>query len=257
MLTDSYAPLRIITITKQLVSSSDPVQITTDEDHAEWRVVFNLTVPGWLPATATFADIHERNEAGVSYALHARARFHSAGGEAEAGDGATATASTSTSSVWNNLCAVMRLGAGRPREVRAESVPIRVTRFMSPPVRPDDASPSPFPRSAFEVQALSTGDNSSTNIPPDILRSVQLHAIVPSRSSVEDDSVSLVLRLRCRLDDERTRDRLRVLGFDVDVVQVEEFQFVLPISSKLRSLIHYSQHVSLCKVHYSLPSPSR
>ena len=233
LLTDiGYAPLRIISITKQLVSPSHPVQITADEDHAEWRVVFNLAIPGWLPATSVFGDENSTDVAGVSYALYARARFHSAGVD---GDTPTACAasSTSASSMWNNLCAVVRLGSGRPKVVQAETVPIRVTRYVSPPTRAysaEDASPPTFSRLTFAVQALSEcapEDNPSTNIPADILRSVELHTVVPSRTSVEDDSVPLLLRLRCRPGGHEARSRLRVLGFEANIIQVDEFQFVI------------------------------
>ena len=81
VLTDiGYSPLRLISITKELVSASQPVHISEspDEDHAEWHVVFDLTVPGWLPATSIFGDNDGDSAASVSYALYACACFLSA-----------------------------------------------------------------------------------------------------------------------------------------------------------------------------------
>jgi hypothetical protein len=221
-----YSPLRLISITKELVSPSEPVHISADEDSAEWRVVFDVAVPGWLPATSIFGDDDEE-AAGVSYALYARARFLSASPDLD--DALSAAASTSSTSVWNNLCSVVRLGPGRPKAVHAEKVPICLTRYVSPPSHlydAEDASTPAFSRAAYSIQAIpdsASGEAPSTNIPADILRSVQLHAIVPSRTSVEDDSVPLALRLRSRSEDEDTRNRLKVLGFEADVVQVEKY----------------------------------
>ena len=233
LLTDvGYAPLRLISITKELVSPSHPVQITADEDRAEWRVVFNLAIPGWLPATCNFGKDENQDQAGVSYALYAHARFHPARADIDDPSAVATAASSSTSSMWTNLRSVVRLGAPRPKIVQAEKVPIRLTRYVSPPTRAysaEDASPA-FPLSTFAVRALSEctpDENPSTNIPAEILRSVELHTVVPSRTSVEDDSVPLLLRLRSRLDDEATGSRLRVLGFEANIMQVEEFQLVI------------------------------
>ncbi|KAF8512268.1 hypothetical protein JB92DRAFT_296499 [Gautieria morchelliformis] len=224
-----YAPLRLLSITKQLVEPAHPVQITTDDAHAEWRVVFNLPVPGWLPASAVFGDHDGQGPTGVSYALYARARFHVAPADAD-DPAAPAAAGASPSSMWNNLCSVVR-GAPRPRLVQAEKVAIRVTRYVSPPARAyhraEGAAPPPFPRSTFAVQALSecaAGEAQATNIPAEILRAVELHAIVPSRTAVGDDTLPLLLRLRSRSPEEAARSRLRVMAFEANVVQVERYQ---------------------------------
>jgi hypothetical protein len=229
-----YAPFRILSLTEQLVVPAQPVQITTDEDHAEWRVVFSLLVPGWLPASVVFGEQDNRATAAVSYALYARARFHVAGPDVDdpaAAAAAAAAAGAAPSSVWNNLCSVVRLGAARPRLVQAEKVPIRVTRYVSPPRRAygaEDVGAAPrFPRTTYAVQAppeCAAGYLQATNIPPEILRAVEVHAVVPKRTSVEDDTIPLLLRLRSRALDEATRGRLRVMSFEADVVQVERFQ---------------------------------
>ena len=47
----------------------------------------------------------------------------------------------------------------------------------------------------YAIQAIPDtvpGREPSTNIPTDVLRSVQLHVIVPSRTPVDDDSIPLM-----------------------------------------------------------------
>ncbi|KAF8590064.1 hypothetical protein K439DRAFT_1628275 [Ramaria rubella] len=217
-----YSPLRIISISKELVSSSHPVHIAADEERAEWRVVFDIAVPGWLPATSIFGDDEEHGAAGVHYALYARARFLSVGSEFE--ETTSASPSTSTSSVWNSLCSVVRLGSSRPKSIHAEKVPILLTRYVSPPSNVRDAEDASFPHAIFAIQAIPEPESPSpTNIPADILRCIQLHAAVPSRVSVHDDSVPLVLRLRSRSEDAESISNLKILGFESEVIQVEQY----------------------------------
>ncbi|KAF8511115.1 hypothetical protein BU17DRAFT_54790 [Hysterangium stoloniferum] len=216
-----YVPLRILTLTKELVSSSQPVHISSDEDSAEWRVVFNIAVPGWLPATCAFGDEAENQPAGVNYALFARAKFLSANDLEETGP----AASTSSSSVWNNLCSVMRFGASRHRVIHAEKCPICVTRYVSPPTQSyedEDVLVSAFPSATYSIQAVPES-GPATNIPADVLRSVQLHAILPTKVSAEDDTVPLAIRLRSRSNDSEIRNRLKVHGFEADVIQLEKY----------------------------------
>ena len=58
-----------------------------------------------------------------------------------------------------------------------------------------DAVPPVFLHSVYAIQAIpdtAPGREPSTNIPMDMLRGVQLHAIVPSRTPVDDDSIPLM-----------------------------------------------------------------
>ncbi|GJJ12554.1 hypothetical protein Clacol_006797 [Clathrus columnatus] len=214
-----YIPLRIFTLSEELISSKQPIPISSNEQNAEWRIVFNLALPGWLPATCLFGDNDEKNVASVTYGLSARARFLSTG---EFEESLPSSSISSGTNVWNNLCSVVRRNPNKPRIVNAEHVSIHINRYISLPVNPEESghSVSPFPTSTFAVQAT---PSHSTSIPSDILRSVQLHAIVPSRISMCDDSVPLTIRLRCRYEDPRIRNNLKVYSLETDIVQVEKY----------------------------------
>lgn len=215
-----YVPLRTVTVSKELISSKKPVQITSGEQNAEWQIVFNLAIPGWLPPTCLFGNEEEKHPAGVTYGLSARARFLSANDIEDPFSNSPGTG------VWGNLCSVVRRNSHKPRFVNAEHVPIRIKRYISPPadIEESESSESIFPTSTFAVQA--TPDR-STNLPADILRSIQLHAIIPSRVSMDDTSVPLTIRLRCRYEDQRVRNNLKVYSLETDVVQVEKYQYVV------------------------------
>ena len=62
----------LISITKELISALQPIHISKspDEDHAEWHVIFDLAVLGWLPATTILSDNNGDSAAGVSYVLY-------------------------------------------------------------------------------------------------------------------------------------------------------------------------------------------
>lgn len=217
-----YVPLRIFTLTKELVAPKKPIPITPDSQNAEWRIVFNLAIPGWLPSTCLSGEDDEKHPAGVTYGLSARARFLSA---TEIEDSLPNSLNPSGSSVWSNLCSVVRRNPHKPRAIHAEHVPIRIARYISPPTNSEDseASESRFPTSTFAVQA--TPDR-LTNLPSDVLRSVQLHAIIPSRIAMTDALVPLTIRLRCRYGNQQIRNNLKVYSLETDIVQVEKFQYV-------------------------------
>ena len=68
-----YAPIRLCSVTREL-APSEPPDLSNDghEDSDKpctWNIVFNLPVPGWLPATSAFAV------AGTRYSLFATAFF--------------------------------------------------------------------------------------------------------------------------------------------------------------------------------------
>ena len=106
-----------------------------------------------------------------------------------------------------------------------------------------------FLRSVYAIQAIpdaAPGREPSTNIPTDVLRGVQLYAIIPSRTPVNNDSIPLILCLHSQSEDMDTHNRLWVFRFEADVMQVEKFQYVRPFMSRMFSMSHaVLQHVAV------------
>ena len=112
-----------------------------------------------------------------------------------------------------------------------------------------DAALPTFLRSVYAIQAIpdaAPGREPSTNIPADMLCGVQLHAIVPSRMPVDNDSIPLILCLHSWSEDADTHDQLWVLRFEADIMQVEKFQYVRLFMSCMFSVSHaVLQHVAV------------
>lgn len=199
------------------MSPSKPIHISADDDSAEWRIVFNLAIPGWLPATADFGDDPQQLPSGVNYALHAIAHF---------------TSGSERRSVVRS--------SSKEKVIKAEMTPICITRFASYPSQDYDAEDEPrspaFPTTSFAVQAR-PDPKSSTSIPEPILRSLQMTAQLPICTSIDDETTPLTVRMKSNIPDAATRRRICVIGFEADIVQLERYKYVL--HSELEKFVSY------------------
>lgn len=115
-----YAGVRLCSISQECIPGEPVELVTSEEDEAcdkpcTWNVVFNLTVPGWLPATDAFGQYSFTGAAGTRYALHAVAKFQ--------------TPSSAASTSWLSvLCLPLRFTS---QTAKAPKVPITLNRFMS------------------------------------------------------------------------------------------------------------------------------
>jgi hypothetical protein len=188
----------------------------TNEGHEDsdnpcvWNVMFNLVVPGWLPATSVFGDEFEE-DAGTRYALFATAKF------VALDDHGDKEWSLST------LCSIFR---ARTRTVQAEKCPITLRRFMNAPPVPFSPK-SLFPMSNYAICAKpehADVTRDSSFIPLDILSNIKVVASAPDYTSVDETSVPFVIRLRTADLEEAACKRLRVISFCIDVVQTEKYR---------------------------------
>lgn len=170
-----------------------------------WNVVFNLPIPGWLPATSKFGT----EEVGTHYALYATAKF--------------INLDDAQSSSWSftSLCSPFR---SRAKSVHAEK-PIEIRRFIAPP----SVESSPSPSVTFLVNTASSSPKRSSNkprIPSNILSKIQVLASVPDHVDIAEDTVPLTLRLRTKDLPEAECKRLQVAEFTVDIMQREKYKYV-------------------------------
>jgi hypothetical protein len=182
-----------------------------------WNVLFNLIVPGWLPATSTFGDVVE--DAGTRYALFATAKFVTLDGNSD--------------KTWSStLCSVFR---PRTRAVHAQMCNVTLRRFMNAPSAPF-SSTSLFPMSNYAVCAKpehTDVDRDSSFIPLDILSKIKVVASAPDYLGIDEASVPFAVRLRTVDLEDAECKRLRVTNFCVDVEQIEKYRYV----SRLRYLL--------------------
>ena len=187
-----------------------------DRDHngktAVWNFVFDIPVPGWLPATSTFgSDLH--GAAGTRYSLFAEARFASFGEGHARG--------------WS-LAALCNTISPRDRVVHARRCDIELTRFMQPEVEFDADTGKLFGDMTYAIDSQSdrpvrtNGD--PTRIPEEVLRKIEVLATVPETVATDADDLKLAVRLRAAGLPLEQQRRLRLTDFENKLTQTEHFQ---------------------------------
>jgi hypothetical protein len=187
----------------------------TNEGHEDsdkpctWNVLFNLIIPGWLPATAVFGELMK--DAGTCYALFATAKF------------ATLDDANDKAFSLSTLCSVFR---PRTKAIEAQMCPVTLRRFMNSPFIP--SSPiSLFPMSNYAIIAKPEHADATQNSSPaslDVFSKIQVVASTPDYLSTDEESVPLVIRLRAAdLEDDECK-RLQVVSFSVDIRQTEKYR---------------------------------
>ncbi|KAF8344086.1 uncharacterized protein EI90DRAFT_3010898 [Cantharellus anzutake] len=241
-----YAGTRLCRVSKNLIGEGGREPITLNcvsgnalEQPWQWIILFDLAIPGWLPASV---DISEFTETG--YSLHATAvletpspssLFASKSNGAANSSGALACSTTKRTSAWSFpsfLCSPFKL-APKPKTVEAELVPITVVRVRSPPRSlPDGAwellhdTPSLFPASLDlatpTVGASSLNPTESVGgIPITLLRSMDLAISLPEHVGIDEGFIPLGLKLRMA-PDYAGGQHIRIHEFEVEVDQMEK-----------------------------------
>jgi hypothetical protein len=209
-----YSAFRICSVSRELVPTGDTELNTEDHDDSgrpcTWNVVFNIPIPGWLPATSTFGDAHH-GPAGVRYYLTATAQFMHLEDR------------TPKYFSLSSLCAPF---FSKTRCVSALPCEITLDRAYVPPR--SSSAPASFPSASFNVETLtekSTDDDS--RIPSGILKELQVMVSVPEHVTL-DDEASFPFSIRFRPGDlsEEDRRKLRIADFSVEIEQIEKYRYV-------------------------------
>ncbi|KAF7363651.1 hypothetical protein MSAN_01022300 [Mycena sanguinolenta] len=219
-----YSPLRLYTLSRELLASSEPIELSNEDQEqtdepCRWNVVFDLPIPGWLPASHDFAP----GDVGAStrYYLHALVKF------------VVIEDNTATTWSFSSLCSPFRPRTTfRSLETRKA---ITLRRFVEPPT--DE------PKAPALVNFLLSPPNkpSESTIPTDVLSKVQVLASIPTHVDVCDDRFPFTLRLRTKNLEDAHCKRLHVTNFTLDVVQAEtcrratdasEYQARFPVPSQ-------------------------
>ncbi|KAJ7272022.1 hypothetical protein B0H12DRAFT_675120 [Mycena haematopus] len=235
-----YSPLRLYTLSRELLASSEPVELSNEDQEqtdepCRWNVVFDLPIPGWLPASHDFAS----NEVGTStqYYLHALVNF------------VVVEDDRATTWSFSSLCSPFR-SRTLSRSVETRKA-ITLRRFVEPPT--DDPKPPALVN--FLLSPPNKPSPSPTAIPADILSKIQVMASVPTYVDVCDDRFPFTLRLRTKDLEDIHCKRLQVTTFTLDVVQAEtcrratdasEYQARFPVPSQDRQ----PPNKPLCHTHY-------
>ncbi|KAF9469282.1 hypothetical protein BDZ94DRAFT_1152120 [Collybia nuda] len=206
-----YAPLRLCSVTRE-IAPSDSIELNNEghEESAEpcktrvgvWNVVFNLPIPGWLPATTTYGV----EEVGIRYGLFAEAKF------INLDDNQTSTWSFAT------LCAPFR---SKVKSVHAQTL-ITLRRLMSLPGELTDAS-SPNTMTYLVNSPVSAAPSQGRpQIPLEVISKIQVLASVPDYVDVDGDHFPLIIRMRTKDLDASECKRIRLSSIAANVIQKEK-----------------------------------
>ncbi|QRV86069.1 hypothetical protein RhiJN_14087 [Ceratobasidium sp. AG-Ba] len=212
-----YDGFRICRITKQLVPEGRRIVLTTESDphrqagsssatlFHQWEVLFDLQLPGWLPPTTECGE----DGGGTSYALYATASF----------------ADSEKYSSWS-LSSLYSLVRTRQPPVEASRVPIELTRHRSPPFNPtlelsSEQDAPLFP--PIDHPATTTIHQATSDIPIDLLRSLDIIATVPQHIGCEEKRVPVSLRVRSSVPGSSNLGSLRLDHFEIQLNQTEKF----------------------------------
>lgn len=210
-----YAAARLCSISKELVSSRTTVELSNegheDEDApCTWHIMFDLPIPGWLPASDAHGDCRE-SFSGVQYNLYATAKFTSGGDEA-----------SGPSSSWiSALCTPFSF---RNKVVHAERCGITLNRFALPPRSPFHTSTTLYSITPNERTPCSEGN--PHRIPAEVVSKVELLASIPDCISVDEEEFPFALSIRASSLSKSQAFKLRVSQLSLELQQDEQYTWV-------------------------------
>ncbi|KAI0086131.1 hypothetical protein BDY19DRAFT_872140, partial [Irpex rosettiformis] len=209
-----YSALRLCSVSEQLVTD-EPIELSNDGNvddagTSTWNVVFNLTVPGWLPETAKFGQ----SNSGTRYTLHASATLNN-------GD------SSSSSSWFSTFCSPFR---PQTRIIKAPHIDIELNRFRSPPESLSE-SESLWHMSHYAVTPELEAQESP--FPIDLLSQLRVQVSAPHFVGMDENSIPFSLRLRTDGLSESECKKLRISDFNVELEQCERYR-MLPLDAYVK-----------------------
>lgn len=206
-------------------------------DLGRWNVVFDIPIPGWLPASSKFGI----DELGTCYTLYATAKF------------INLDDSRTSSSWFTTLCSPFR---SRQWRVNAAKT-ISVHRSVEPPST--DVSEVPPTTYLVRSKIIASHAEDALQIPADVIEKLQILASIPEYVDVNDDTLALTLRLRTKGLDETRCKSLRLVQFGVDVVQKDKCRFVANVTFNMMILLKRASRFRATPEYltrYPVPGPS-
>lgn len=185
-----YSAARLCKVESELITQ--PITIGTEGGQsAEFAIIFDLNIPGWLPATSTTR--HGAAVVSNSYSLFATATYRM---QVEAG------------LLWP-LCLPFLMGNSK---ASAPRVGIEVVRHRAAPPVSDVGVFAAFPSATFAVTAKA---GPGSPIPNEVVSKMQILVSVPEFIGISDTAIPIALKARC------ASPGLCASQVDVEIVQLE------------------------------------
>jgi len=166
-----YSAARLCRVERELVTQ--PIAISTEGGQsADVAVIFDLTIPGWLPATTTARH-------GIAVVSNSYSLF------------TTATYRTQVETGFLSQCLPYLT---RNSRASAPRVDIEVVRHRVPPPVCDAGTTVTFPSATFAVTARASP---ASPIPNDVVSKMQILVSIPEFISISDTIIPITLKSRC------------------------------------------------------------
>ncbi|KAF4614954.1 hypothetical protein D9613_002749 [Agrocybe pediades] len=205
--TTGYSSLRLCSVTRELVSSS-PIELSNeghedDADPCAWNFIFDIPIPGWLPATTSLG----LENLGIRYALYATAKF------------SLMEDDRSTSWSFASLCAPFT-----SRMKYAEgAAPIIVRRFIAAPKA--ELTDVPTVNYLISSTSISEEQQAQARISPDILSKIQALVSLPEYIDVNESAIPLTIRVRTEDLAVEHCKRIQLTELELDLTQQEQCRY--------------------------------
>jgi hypothetical protein len=198
----TYSAARLCSISKELVSKTT-IELSNEghEDGEEpclWHIMFDLPIPGWLPASDLYGDCRQ-GFSGTQYNIYASARFSNV---------------DSLGPSWvSALCPPF---FPRNNILHAERRKIMLNRFAFRAHKPAYYSVS------LTAGGLRPEDNPHP-VPADIISKVELLASVPGGISLDQEKFPFSLSIRTSSLSESQAAKLHITQFSLELQQIDQY----------------------------------
>ncbi|KAF5358062.1 hypothetical protein D9756_001358 [Leucocoprinus leucothites] len=201
-----YSAVRLCAATRELVPPQGAIEMSNEgqEESGEpsvWNIIFNMTVPGWLPASSVIGV----EEVGVRYGLYATAKL--------------LDLDENKTSSWGfaTFCAPFR---SKTKSVFGQKS-VELRRFVAPP---SPGSPS-IGTINFHVKNPSVsaiGEKGKRRIPSEVFEKIQVVLSTPEVIDMEKKKMDVTLRLRSNGLEMDERKRIQLVDVNLSLRQHEK-----------------------------------
>jgi len=207
-----YFAARLCTISKELVPKAS-VELSNEGDEdgempCTWHVMFDLPIPGWLPASDRYGD-GRQGFSGTQYTLYATLNYAN-------------LEETYGSSWFSSICAPF---SSKTKVVHAESFKVSLNRFALPP----PSTSALYPPLFYTVTLKDGMSHSAVNlrpIPADIVSKMELVASVPEHINVDENKFLFNLCVRAPSLPPSEAAKLCVSQVSLEPQQIERYRCV-------------------------------
>ncbi|KAI9446266.1 hypothetical protein H4582DRAFT_2052342 [Lactarius indigo] len=204
-----YFGARLCSVSKELVPKTS-VELSNEGNEERdtpctWHVMFDLPIPGWLPASDSYGDSRQ-GFSGTQYTLYATLNF-------------TSLEETCGPTWLSSMCTPF---SSKTKAVHAEAFRMLLNRFALPP----PSTSASYPPNLFSITLKGGARHPDRNLHPilsDVISKIELLATVPEHINVDGDNFLFTLCMRVPPLPESEAAKLRIARVSFEPQQIEQY----------------------------------